>query len=94
MDNFPASSQMTDFEIVELGNQYLLDNQSQLQEAQVQATEAVVQNPAQLILPIGGSTSTIYNSIPGSEPTTSASNPAQKVISSQTLQSWASTYNQ
>ena len=52
MDNFPASSQMTDFEIVELGNQYLLDNQRRLQEAQAQATEAMVQNPAQLLLPL------------------------------------------
>ena len=43
---------MTDFEIVELGNQYLLDKQRQQHEAQVQATEAMVQNLAQLLLPI------------------------------------------
>ena len=52
MDNFPASSQMTDFEIVELANQEFLDNQRRLHKAQVRATEAMVQNAAQLLLPL------------------------------------------
>ena len=43
---------MTDFEIVELGNQYLLAKRRQLRKAQAQATEAILQDPAQILLPL------------------------------------------
>lgn len=52
MENFPATSRMTDFEIVELGNQYLIDKKRGLQAAQVRATEAIIQDPIQILLPL------------------------------------------